>query len=176
MTTTKRTTPKVTNPKKIVEEEFKRTMMGFLTEEGTFSDENGFPVKTSYYKDGFTYRTSRCGSVSTGIVHIISKTTGTCNASEDDYRFENARFILCQSNNIRKSSFEITAYHDCIIKQTVCKLCYSFDNRVQPSSCFNRKRHGKSKMHQKNKKKCMDAVMDITKQNYDVANVILSFL
>ncbi len=159
-----------------IEKEFKSSMMGFLTEEGSYSDDHGVGVRTSYYKDGFTYRTWRCGTVPTGIVHYISKTTGTCDVLRDDHVFDNARFISCQTNNIGKKSFEITAYDDWHYKQTACRLCHSLDNRIKPSSSFNRKRHGNTKMHQNNKKKCMDAVMDITNKNYDVANVIMSFL
>ena len=172
MTATKRTISR-----KTVEKEFKRTMMGFLTEEGSFSDENGYAVSDSYFQDGFTYITWRCGSTSTEIIHSIDKTTGTYDTYHSDYIFDyKVQVISCQSNNIDKESFEITSYdHECH-RQTACKLCYSFDNTIKPSFSFNRKRHGNTKTHQNNKKKCMDAVMDITNKNYDVANVIMSFL
>lgn len=169
MTITKKT-------RSAIENEFKQSMMGFLTEEGSFSDDRGCAVETSYYRDGFTYRTWRCGSTLTGISHYISKTTGTCNVLRDDHVFDNAHFLCCQANNIGKKSFEITSYDDSHYKQTTCRLCYSYDNTIKPSSAFNRRRHGNTKTHQNNKKKCMDAVMDITKKNYDIANVILSFL
>lgn len=179
MTTTKMTSTKktTTTSKKTTEKEFKCSMMGFLTEEGSFSDENGFAVNASYYQDGFTYRTWRCGNMTTGIIHYIEKTTGTYDTGKSDYIFDDNVYVVgCQSNNIDKKSFEIIAYHNECFKQTACKLCYSFDNTIKPSSSFNRKRHGETKKHQNNKKKCMDAVMDITKKNYDVANVIMSYL
>ena len=173
MTTTKMMTIKKT--RSTIEKEFKSSVMGFLTEEGSYSDDFGL-VMTSYYKDGSMYRTWSQGTMSTGIVHHIEKTIGTCDVFLDGHVFENTHVLCCQSNNIGKKSFEITSYDDLPHKQTTCRLCYNLDNRIKPSSSFNRKRHGNTKTHQNNKKKCMDAVMDITKTNYDVANFIMSFL
>jgi hypothetical protein len=127
------------------------------------------PKRESIIKDGAKYELRRCGLIYT--TYYVYMVVGVETAERTD---NNVYSQFCSVTKLGKElcfrDYSKTRY-----RQTTCKLCKDcmFNNH---NKHFNLKNHNKTKKHNNARRICSVIIMDTTKLNFDICNLIMSYL
>ena len=78
--------------------------------------------------------------------------------------------------NKKNDKLKHMGYHKKVKRQTSCKLCDMVHHNYNYSSYFRTRQHNKTDKHQKARGICANIIIETTKLNIDVANMIMSYL
>ena len=94
----------------------------------------------------------------------------------DEMIFDKRNFRQSIYIDMVNNKLNIHSYRKDIRVQTACRLCYNADKKTKCNEYFILNKHNKTKKHLKNVQMYVDAIMDTTKLNNDVCNLIMSYL
>jgi hypothetical protein len=129
----------------------------------------------SFEERGFNYDITKSSYKDQRPFYVINRATAP-------YKYDDSMIFdkgICkQSVYVDMENYKrvLSSYKKKQSQQTACRLCYNADKKENCNFSFNVNKHNKMKKHIKNVQVYVDAIMDATKLNNDMCNLIMSYL
>jgi hypothetical protein len=130
-----------------------------------------------FVKDGFNYTiikvAGRCNVPFYSIDRTVFPYKRCSDSIYDKGVYHESAMVF---KNVKNDKLQHMGYNKNIKRQTSCKLCNMVLQNYNYSSYFRQGQHNKKEKHQTARSICANIILETTKLNIDVCNLIMSYL